>query len=116
MLKIEPMITLLPLEKILQTLGERVRVLRLAQNVSQAELASRCGVSLSSIRRFEASGQATLELMVKVAHALHAAQGLEELLVSKPQTIAELEQRSLAQSRQRARKAKLKNKTNAGVV
>jgi transcriptional regulator with XRE-family HTH domain len=116
MFKIEPMITLLPLEKILQTLGERVRILRLAQNVSQAELASRCGVSLSSIRRFEASGQATLELMVKVAHALHAEQGLEELLLSKPISIAQLEQRSLAQLRQRARKAKLKTKTNAGVL
>lgn len=90
-------------EYVTQELGERVRVLRLAQNFSQGELAQRCGVSLSSMRRLEASGQATVHLLVRVAQALNAPQGWDALFALPTQTIADLEQRAQVQQRKRAR-------------
>ncbi len=84
-------------------LGMRVRDWRLAQNLSQQELALKASASLSSIRRLESTGQATLNLLVRVAQALQATQALEELFVRPVQTIAQLEQ-SAVPVRQRARK------------
>ncbi len=94
------------------TLGMRVRDWRLAQNLSQQELALKTSASLSSIRRLEANGQATLNLLVRVAQAMQATQALEELFVRPVQTIAQLEQ-SAAPARQRARKPSSANKANA---
>ena len=85
-------------------LGARVRLLRLARNLSQLELAGMCGASLSSIRRLEAQGQATLSLLVRAALALNAAGGLEDLFVLASQTIAQAEAAVGAQQRRRARK------------
>ena len=56
------MIDLLPPDQICRTLGSRVRARRLVANLTQAELAARAGCSLSSVRRLEGQGQATLEL------------------------------------------------------
>lgn len=83
-------------------LGERVRLLRLARNLSQLELAGMCGTSLSSVRRLEAQGQGTLKLLVRVALALNAG-GLDDLLVMPTQTIAQA-QAAAGPQRRRARK------------
>ncbi len=91
-------------ETVCRMLGERVRVLRLARNISQQELADMCGVSLSTVRRLEASGQGSLQLMVQVAQALHAMQGLEPLFDMPARSIAEAEAAAQLSLRQRARK------------
>ena len=88
-------------------LGERVRALRLARNLSQQELADMCGASLSTVRRLEASGQGSLHLVVQVAQALHATQGLEALFALPGRSIAEAEAAVLLSTRQRARKPRL---------
>lgn len=98
------MLSLVPPESVCQVLGERLRALRLARNISQQELAAMAGASLSSIRRLEASGQASLELLVRVAEALQVAQELDALFVHVPQTIAQAEQQAAAAQRQRASK------------
>jgi transcriptional regulator with XRE-family HTH domain len=84
------------------TLGARGRALRLSRNISQTELARMTGVSLSSIRRFEAAGQGPLDLAVRIALALQATEGFEVLFGSSTQSIAQVE--ALTQDRQRARK------------
>jgi hypothetical protein len=66
-------------------------------------LAERAGCSLSSVRRLEAQGQATLELLVRVAQALHALDGLEALLTLPQDSIAQMERAQQAQTRRRAR-------------
>lgn len=93
-----------PPETICRTLGERVRQLRLARNIAQQELAAMAGVSLSTVRRLESGGQATLLTLVQVAQALGAVDGLQELFVLPERSIAELEAAAQAVQRQRARK------------
>ena len=66
------MIDLLPAPAVCAQLGQRLRALRLARNLGQAELAARAGCSLSAVRRLEAKGQGSLELVVRVAQALQA--------------------------------------------
>ena len=67
----------------------RARTARLAANLSQAGLAERAGVSLGSLRRFESSGAASLELVVRVALALKSEDGFAALF--KPQTYTSLD-------------------------
>lgn len=93
---------LLTYGEICQALGQRCRRLRLQANLSQLELAERAGASLSSIRRLEARGQATLELLVRVAQALHLVNHLENLLVLPILSIADAERDAAATRRQRA--------------
>jgi len=84
-------------------LGERVRQLRLQQNLTQAELGARAGVSFGAVRKLEASGQTTLATFVKCVQALGAAGDLETLLKPEPRSISEWEANSRAARRQRAR-------------
>lgn len=93
---------LLTYGEICKALGQRCRRLRLQANLSQLELAERAGASLSSIRRLEARGQATLELLVRVIQALHLVSHLESLLVLPILSIADAERDAAATRRQRA--------------
>lgn len=88
--------------EICHELGQRCRCLRLQANLSQLELAERAGVSLSSIRRLEARGQAALELLVRVVQALHLINHLENLLVIPVLSIADAERDAVATGRRRA--------------
>jgi transcriptional regulator with XRE-family HTH domain len=49
-------------------LAERFRNLRRSKKISQSELANKSGVSLGSLKRFEQSGQISLESLLKLAH------------------------------------------------
>ena len=51
-------------------LAERFRKLRKAKGYSQAEMAQRSGVSLGSLKRFELTGQISLESLLKLAYLL----------------------------------------------
>ena len=59
----------LPAEVLLST-AEKLRVLRKKSDLSQAELAVRSGVSLGSLKRFETTGQISLESFFKLLHIL----------------------------------------------
>ncbi len=52
------------------SLAVKFRVLRKAQGYSQEEMAKRSGVSLGSLKRFENSGQISLESLLKLSHLL----------------------------------------------
>jgi transcriptional regulator with XRE-family HTH domain len=53
-------------------IGARARALRLAQNRRQADLATAAGVTLATLRRFEATGRVGFEAVIRVALALGA--------------------------------------------
>jgi len=61
-------------------------------------------VAAASYRRFETSGKASLELVLKVAHALARLEEFDQLLQPPPaRGIEELEQRAAGPSRKRGR-------------
>lgn len=51
-------------------LAKRHKALRKQLKLSQAEMAGRSGVSLGSLKRFETTGQISLESLLKLAHLL----------------------------------------------
>ena len=48
--------------------ASRFREIRRNKKVSQSQLANKSGVSLGSIKRFEQTGQISLESLLKLAH------------------------------------------------
>jgi transcriptional regulator with XRE-family HTH domain len=67
-----------------QQLAGRVKAIRLAADLTQEGLASRSGVSLGSLKRFEATGKGSVDLLVKVAIALRFQDGLDGLFHRHP--------------------------------
>lgn len=67
---------------ILEDLALRHKTLRKQTGLTQGELAKRSGVSLGSIKRFELSGQISLESLLKLAQILNRLNDFE--LIFKP--------------------------------
>ena len=87
------------------SIAHRVKTLRLMKNWSRELLAKRAGVSVSSLRRFETNGLASLELVLKLAFALSRLEEFNTLFLPPPaQNIAELEKRAADSLRKRGRK------------
>lgn len=57
--------------------------IRRAARISQADLAARSGVSLGSIKRFEHTGNISLESLIKLAYALGYENDFDSLFVRK---------------------------------
>ena len=88
-----------------EELAERVRRLRLDRNWTRATLAERAGVTVASLRRFETTGNSSLELLLKVAHALDRLHELDSLFrPAQARSMAELEQRTAHPERKRGRR------------
>ena len=56
---------------VLKDLAEKNKVLRKAAGLTQSEMAKRSGVSLGSLKRFELSGQISLESLLKLAQVIN---------------------------------------------
>ncbi|HEU0300706.1 MAG TPA: helix-turn-helix transcriptional regulator [Longimicrobium sp.] len=101
---------MLPLElktarEIAGTIARRARALRLHRGWTQQEMADRAGVTLASYRRFERTGSISLERLLKVAIALGAYGGLEQLFAPPPAaSLAELERLEASEARKRGRR------------
>lgn len=79
-------------EDVAQQLAKKTRTLRLARNWKQATLAERSGVTLASLRRFERTGLASLQNLLKLAFAMGRLDDFESLLQPPDaESIAELE-------------------------
>ncbi len=86
-------------------LAGRARALRLTRNWTRQTLAARAGVTLASLRRFETSGKASLELVLKVAYALDRLGEVDSLLrPPRARSIDELEAQSARPIRKRGRR------------
>ncbi len=98
------MLTLADPQEVAKALARRIRVLRLLQGWTQATLARRAGVTTASYRRFETTGMASLDLLLRVAHALGHLNDLGILFQLPPaRSIEELEQRAVQPTRKRGR-------------
>ena len=73
-------------------LCQRLRNARLYQGFSQATLAEMAGVSTSTVKFIESQEQCTLENFVRVVSALGLVGEMQDLFVTKPKSIAMLEQ------------------------
>lgn len=62
--------------------ASNVQKLRKRKKISQKELAERSGVSLGSIKRFEQTGEISLQSLTKIAIVLRAEDELESLFTS----------------------------------
>jgi len=60
-------------------IAEREKKIRKARHLSQSHLAERSGVSMGSLRRFESTGQISLESLVKIAIALDVNDDMKNL-------------------------------------
>lgn len=76
-------------------LGARAARLRLRQNWKRTTLAERSGVSAASLKRFETSGQISLDNLLKLALALGCLDQFERLMEPPPPTsLAALERQT----------------------
>lgn len=97
---------MLPLElltapDLARSVAKRVRRERLARAWTQRELAERAGTSLSSLRRFERTGEIAFLTLVRIAVALDAVDGLAALF---PERIRSLDDLLAPPRRQRGRR------------
>ena len=99
--------SLLSSRSICADLGARLKRLRLAQNLSQQQLAQMTQSSLSSVRRLESQGQGGFEFVVRVAQALQVVDQFDGLFALSVESIAQAEREQALASRQRARVPRL---------
>lgn len=62
-------------------IANRFREIRKNKKLSQAELAKRSGVSYGSIRRFEYTGQISLESLLKLVHLFDRLDDFDTVLI-----------------------------------
>ena len=87
-------------DEIAKELAARLRAHRLAQNLTQSELAARAGISHKTITTFEQSGKVSLDVFLRIVAVLGLSESLSTLFELKQQTIKEME--ATEQRRQRA--------------
>lgn len=87
-------------DEIARELATRLRAHRLAQNISQRELAARAGISLKTQTTFEQTGKVSFDVFLRIVDALGLSDSMSTLFEVKQQSIREME--LAEQQRQRA--------------
>ena len=65
-------------------IAQKIVRLRKRKTITQKQLAARSGVSLGSLKRFEQSGEISLQSLTKIAIALDVENELEDLFNNVP--------------------------------
>lgn len=65
-------------------IAQKIVRLRKRKKITQMQLAARSGVSLGSLKRFEQSGEISLQSLTKIAIALDVENELEDLFNNVP--------------------------------
>ncbi len=90
-------------DAVLRELGHRLERLRLARNISQAELGRMAGVSRATIVRVEAGDSVQMSTMVKLWRALDLLAEIDRAVPERRESpIAQLERERRGRDRQRA--------------
>lgn len=66
-------------QSVISGILERMKKKRKQMKLSQRRLSQKSGVTYSSIRRFETTGEISLSSLLKIAHALNALKDFEGL-------------------------------------
>lgn len=86
-------------------LAKRVKVKRLSMNLSQQTLSERSGVSYGVLKKFERTGQISLESLLKLALTLNALEGFHDLFEkANPINATSLDELIEDKTRKRGRK------------
>lgn len=70
--------------RLIRAIGQRIRDHRKARGWTQAELAERSGVSLSTLKLLEREGKGSLQRLAKIAVILDLDDGLRQLFSGSP--------------------------------
>lgn len=89
----------------MQVIAERVKRLRLEQNITQAMLAQYAGISTGTVKRFEKTGEIQLKHLLQIALVLNRLEDFEPLF-AKPDLPVSLFAPKPPPPRQRARQSK----------
>jgi transcriptional regulator with XRE-family HTH domain len=88
------MVIMISIREMQIEIAKQSRSLRLEQNLSQMSLAEKSGVSYGSIKKFEHTGQISLESLLKLSLVLGCIDNFKKLFLSKtfesPLTLDEL--------------------------
>lgn len=85
-----------------QRLAERIKTLRLEAGLKRATLAQRAGVTEASLKRFERTGQTSLELVLRTTFALGRLGDFDNVLEPvAARSMEELEKRLAGTTRKR---------------
>lgn len=71
-------------------LAHKVKQCRLSMRLTQAELATKAGITLATYRRFEQSAQISLQGLLQVAFALDCLRDFDSLFARKWQSIDDM--------------------------
>jgi transcriptional regulator with XRE-family HTH domain len=94
---------------LLAELGRRARALRMLRGLQQSELAARAGLTPGTVVRFERTGRASIENVLRIATVLGAEEAFARLFEPpKYRTLDEALARPAAAERQRVRKQRRK--------
>ena len=80
-------------QDLMEELRVKFKARRMSVGYTQMECATRSGVSLGSLKRFESSGQISLESLLKLAFVLECLEDFEKVCEPKevmPKSIEEL--------------------------
>lgn len=92
-------------------LASRVRTRRLARRWTQAELARRAGVALSTLKLFEHKGHISLERLLRVAAALDDLESFRKLFEPpRARSLDEIEARTSVEARKYGRSVRIPTK------
>ena len=72
------------MDRINNDIAQKIVRLRKRKKITQKQLAARSGVSLGSLKRFEQSGEISLQSLTKIAIALDVENELEDLFNNVP--------------------------------
>jgi len=68
------------LKETLEQLGQKFKELRLAKNLKRQTLALNSGMSESSLKRFETSGEISLESLLKISNVLDVKSWIHSIM------------------------------------
>ena len=91
-------------EEVCKALGARLKAQRLAQSITQSELAARAGVSAGTVKNLESKGQSSMDSIVRVGLVLGLTDDLQTLFTLKVKSIAQMEQAEQAKRVRASRK------------
>jgi transcriptional regulator with XRE-family HTH domain len=89
--------------EIMEDLALRIKSKRLELNLTQEGISSRSGVSLGSLKRFESTGQISLESLLKIAHAVNSLSEFETLFTPQKNRTSLFEKTPVQKKRQRGK-------------